>query len=100
MLEAPPPELLTFAGLSQVDGRGLGMDAYPDRAAWLAARRDWEARHGMTVGEWSASAFAELRSRARSLDEFSEALFLTMYEADDWQDPRDLPVHQLMAERA
>jgi hypothetical protein len=89
-LPAPPEELLWFTQSWRPAGRGPGMDAYPDRAAWLAARRDWETRHGMTIAEWSAATWAELHRRAGSLDEFNEALELTMYEADDWQDPRDL----------
>ncbi len=89
MLKAPPPELLMFTDPSKADGRGPGMGAYPDRGAWLAARHDWEARHGMTVAQWSESALAELESRASSLDEFNEVLSLTMYEPDDWQDPRE-----------
>lgn len=87
-LPAPPEALLMFADLSRPGGRGPGMEAYPDRAAWLAGRREWEARHGMTIAEWSSATLAELRRRAGSLDEFNEALELTMYEEDDWQDPR------------
>ena len=88
-----PPEALLYVRHPVVapDGRGPGMDAYPDRAAWLAARHGWEARHGMTIAQWSETTFAELRRRAGSLDEFNEALALTMFEEDDWQDPRDLP---------
>jgi hypothetical protein len=87
-LDAPPVELLMFSDISVPDGRGPGMDAYLDRAAWPAARHDWEARHGMTVAQWSDATFAELRARAGSLDELNEALALTMFEEDDWQDPR------------
>ena len=59
-----PPEALLYVRRPQSwrpDGRGPGMDAYPDRAAWLAARRDWEARHGMTIAEWSETTLAELQ---------------------------------------
>ncbi len=84
-------ELLEFADLWWADARGPGMDAYPDRDAWLATRHDWETRHGMTVAKWSEPALAELQSRARSLVELNEVLELTMYEPDDWQDPRDRP---------
>lgn len=87
-LPAPPEELLMFADPSAVDGRGPGMDAYPDRAAWLAARGEWAARHAMTIAEWSEATLAELVRRAGSLDEFNEAIALTMFEPDDWQDPR------------
>jgi hypothetical protein len=100
MLEAPPAELLMFTDPSQRGGRGLGMGAYPDRGAWLAARSDWAARHGMTIAEWSAATLEELHRRASSLDELSEAIDLIMFEEDDWQDPRDLPVQQLPPERA
>ena len=87
-LPAPPETLLMFADPSRGGGRGPGMDAYPDRAAWLAARHDWEARHGMTIAEWSGATLAELQRRAGSMTELNEALELTMFEADDWQDPR------------
>ena len=86
-LPAPPEELLWF-GNRTCSGPGPGMGAYPDRAAWLAARRDWETRHGMTVAEWSAATLAELQRRAGSMTELNEALKLTMYEPDDWHDPR------------
>ena len=78
-LPAPPEELLWF-GNRTCSGPGPGMGAYPDRAAWLAARRDWETRHGMTVAEWSAATLAELQRRAGSMAELNEALELTMYE--------------------
>ncbi len=77
-----------FTDLSKPGGRGPGMDAYPDRAAWLAGRRDWKARHGMTVAEWSAASLAELQHRAASLADMSQAIGLTMFEPDDWSDPR------------
>lgn len=87
-LPAPPVELVMFADPSSPGGRGPGMDAYPDRAAWLAARSSWAVRHGMTIAEWSAATLAELLRRAGSLAEMNEALELTMFEADDWEDPR------------
>ena len=96
-LPAPPEALLMFADLSKVGGRGPGMEAYPDRAAWLAARREREARHGMTIAEWATSTLAELSARARSLGEMNEAAELTMHEPDDWQDPRTLTGEQLAA---
>lgn len=87
-LPAPPEALLMFADPSRPDGRGPGMDAYPDRAAWLAARAAWVAAQGMTIAEWSEATLAELERRAQSLDEMNQALELTMFEPDDWQDPR------------
>ena len=89
MLTAPPTELLMYEDSSRYPPRGPGMDAYPDRDAWLAARRDWETRHGMTIGAWSTATRDELRCRAQSLDELNEAIGLTMYEPDDGsEDPR------------
>jgi hypothetical protein len=67
------------------------------RHAWLAARHDWEAQHGMTIAEWSEATWAELRRRAGSLDEFSQALQLTMFEEDDWSDPRTWTAEQVAA---
>jgi hypothetical protein len=89
-LPAPPEALLMFADCSRADGRGPGMVAYPDRVAWLAARADWESRHGMTVGEWSAATLAELSRRAGSLAEMNDALAMTMFEEDDERDFRDV----------
>jgi hypothetical protein len=87
-LPAPPEALLEFTDPSRYPRGGPGMDAYPDREAWLAARHSWEAAHGMTIGEWSEKTHAELARRAGSLAEFNEALALTMYEADE--DDEDL----------
>lgn len=89
-LPAPPEELLSFTDPARYPRGGPGMDAYPDRAAWLAARHDWEARQGLTIAEWSEATHAELAARAESLAEVNEALALTMYEADDWADPREV----------
>lgn len=88
MLKAPPAELLMFTDPSQPGGRGPGMGAYRDRGAWLAARADWSARHGMTIAEWSVATLEELSRRAGSLAEMSQAIDLVMFEEDDWQDPR------------
>jgi hypothetical protein len=87
-LAAPPEALLQFTDPARPDGRGPGMDAYEGRAQWLAARRSWEARHGMTLAEWSEAALAELLRRAGPLEEANEAIALTMFEPDDWEDPR------------
>ena len=90
-LPAPPVALLAFSDPSRFPPRGPGMDAYPDRAAWLAARHDWEARHGVTIAAWSEATHNELAARAGTLAELNEALELTMYEpdeGDEWSDPR------------
>jgi hypothetical protein len=91
-LPAPPEALLNFSDPSRYPPRGPGMDAYPDREAWLAARRDWEARHGLTIPQWSEATHAELAARAGTLAELNEALALTMYEDDEedghYADPR------------
>jgi hypothetical protein len=42
----------------------------------------------MTIAEWSEATLAELQRRAGSLEEMTEALGVTMFEADDWMDPR------------
>ena len=42
----------------------------------------------MTIAEWSEVTHAELVARAGSLGELNEALMLTMYEPDEWSDPR------------
>ena len=98
-LPAPPGTLLWFTQSWRPEGRGPGMDAYPDRAAWLAARREWETRHGMTIAEWSEATWEELRRRARSLDEFNASFALIMFEEDDWQDLRTWTSEQMAAGR-
>jgi hypothetical protein len=90
-MAAPPPELRMFADPSKVDGRGPGMDAFPDRAAWLAARAEWAAGHGKTVGQWFDDLMEEVRQDMHSghctLAESSD-MFRFYVEPDDWHDPR------------
>lgn len=86
-MAVPPPELRMFCDLSRADGRGPGMDAYPDRAAWLAARRDWEAAHGMTLNEWEDAMVGELLADHCTLAELNDSVRF-MIEDDDFRDPR------------
>ena len=86
-LAVPPPELRMFCDLSKADGRGPGMDAYPDRAAWLAARREWEAAHGMTLKQWEDALIAQLHAEDCTLSQLNDAARF-MIEDDDFTDPR------------
>jgi hypothetical protein len=85
-----PPELRRYDDPSKVDGRGPGMDAYQDRAAWLAARREWEANAGMTCEEWFRAVCDEGLHRD-ALVGLGEAYSLYFTEDDDWEDPRLMP---------
>lgn len=87
-LAVPPPQLRMFGDPSAPGGRGPGMDAFADRAAWLAARREWAAGHGLTVLEWWDELLAESLADGCSLDELNMAFSRYMTEPDDWSDPR------------
>jgi hypothetical protein len=89
LIEAPPDELRMFSDPSQRHARGLGMDVYPDRAAWLAAREAWAAERGMTVRQWWEGFVDELVEHAQSLDEMNLPFSREYHvEEDDWEDPR------------
>ena len=87
-LPEPPRELRRF-GTVYDDGRGLGRDVYPDRAAWVAARHVWAQEHGLTVTAWWAALMELAAETARGLDElnlpFADEWFV---EADEDEDPR------------
>jgi hypothetical protein len=89
LIEPPPAELRMFSDPSRVGGRGPGMDAFPDRAAWLAAREAWAAEHGITVPQWWDGLVAEMAQHGQSLADlnlpFSHEY---MVEEDDWEDAR------------
>jgi hypothetical protein len=87
-----PPELRMYSDMSKVGGRGPGMDAYPDRGAWLAARRAWEASNGMTAGEWFGELLSQMRASGCTLDEMNLAFSEFLTEADDWKDSRLIAV--------
>lgn len=90
-MDAPPPELRTFADLSRADGRGPGMDAYTDRAVWLAARQEWAGEHGKTVTQWWDDLMDEMRQdmhdRRCTLAEAND-VYRFHVEPDDFTDPR------------
>jgi hypothetical protein len=57
------------------------------RAAWLAARREWEAANGITAGDW----FREVCDHALhrfGLQAMNETFSLYFTEDDDWEDAR------------
>ncbi len=87
----PPPELRLFTDPSRPGGRGTGLDAYADRGAWLAARREWAAGPGMTVVEWFGVMLGELRAERCTLDQTNQAFSQFLVEDDDWEDPRLMP---------
>lgn len=65
----------------------LGVSAYPDRAAWLAARREWEAGHGVTVAEWFRQV-CDYALRRAGLQAMNDAFSLYFTEDEDEFDPR------------
>ena len=90
-MTAPPPALRVFTDPSRADGRGPGMDAYPDRAAWLKARTEWAAEHGKTVSQWWNDLMDEhLKDMHEGRCTLAEAgnIFRFAVEEDDWIDPR------------
>jgi hypothetical protein len=87
----PGPELRRFTDASRPEHTGpdLGANVYPDRAAWLAARAEWAAVHGMTVPEWFGAMLAETREAGCTLDELNLAFGRYLTEPDeDRGDPR------------
>jgi hypothetical protein len=86
----PPPELRRFTDPSRPGHRGadLGVNVYPDRGAWLAARAAWAAVHGVTVGEWFDLVVDETRQEGGTLGDLNVALTLYFVEEDDFTDPR------------
>jgi hypothetical protein len=84
-----PPELRMFSDESRADGRGAGMDAFPDRAAWLAARRAWEAEQGMTAAQWWDELNREIIRAGLCLDDLNKEFSRYLVEEDDFEDPRE-----------
>jgi len=86
----PPPELRQFTDPSRPGwkGAGLGASAYPDRDAWLAARRKWADANGLTVLEWFDAMLAETQEAGCTLAELNAAFSGYLIEADDDYDPR------------
>ena len=89
-IDVPPVALRTFDDPSwSHDPSEIGRAAYGSREAWLAARAEWAAGHGMTITEWWRELVEETQARARTMAEINEpfsAAYLT--EADDDYDPR------------
>jgi hypothetical protein len=81
----PPPELRQFTDPSRPGhlGPDLGVNAYADHDAWLAARAAWAAKHGMTVREWFGLMLAETREAGCTLDELNLAFSVYLTEDDD-----------------
>jgi len=96
---APPPELRQFTDPSRPGHQGadLGVNVYPDRAAWLAARQAWAAGHGKTVSRWWDDLMEEVRRDMRegrcTLGEAND-MFRFDVEDDDFTDPRLTACHQ------
>jgi len=86
----PPPELRLFTDPSRPGHQGadLGVNAYADRAAWLAARREWERVSGLPVREWFREMLAETQEAGCTLGELNMAFSTYLTEDDDWSDPR------------
>jgi hypothetical protein len=83
-----PPQLRQYTDLAcRTDAADLGVSAYPDRAAWLAARREWEAASGITCDEWFAQVCDHALRRA-GLQAMNDAFSLYFTEEDEDEDPR------------
>jgi hypothetical protein len=89
-IEVPPAALRMYADPSwSIDPAETGKAVYGSREAWLAARAQWAAGHGMTIMDWWHELVRETPGRARTLPEANEP-FSAAYsiEADEDQDPR------------
>jgi hypothetical protein len=64
-----------------------GVSVYPDRAAWLYARREWEAEHRITVEDWFTDV-GEDAGRRFGLQGMNEAFSRYFCEGDYDEDPR------------
>ena len=94
----PPPELRMFTDASRPghDGLDLGVNVYADRAAWLAARREWEQANGISLRDWFTELLAETREAGAGLDEINGAFSAYLTEPDEDDDPRQPdPSHAL-----
>ena len=86
-----PPELRLFSDPS-TGGPGPGSEAYDDRDAWLAGRREWEAANGMTAAEWFTQV---CHQDFGTLSELNAVFSDCLTEDDDDCDPRLLTDEQL-----
>ena len=69
-------------------GKGLGSEVYADRQEWIAARREWETRHRITIAGWFRLVCDDAFERgglAGGNQVFSEYL---VDDEDDLGDPR------------
>ena len=89
-IDVPPVALRTFSDPSwSHDPAETGRAVYGTREAWLAARAEWAAEHGMTITEWWQELVQETVSRARTLAEINEPFSAAYFiEADEDDDPR------------
>lgn len=60
-LAEPPPALRRFGSVYGA-GEGLGRDLYTGGPAWVAARHEWQDRHGVTLDAWFAAAIDDART--------------------------------------
>jgi hypothetical protein len=81
----PPPELRLFTDASRPGHQGadLGVNAFADRAAWLAARREWERVNGLSLREWFDELLAGTLEAGATLTELNAAFSAYLTEDDD-----------------
>jgi hypothetical protein len=68
-------------------GKGLGCEVYATRAEWVAARRAWEAAHGMALPEWFGLVCADTLARD-GLEAMNAVFSAYLIEGDEDEDPR------------
>lgn len=90
-LQPPLPELRQFTDAArpwESRGDGLGQAVYGTREAWIVARREWEAGHGITVAEWFTLACEDALAQG-GLAAMNATFSAYLTEDDDGEgDPR------------
>jgi hypothetical protein len=90
LVDSPPVALRRFDDPSwRIPAEQLGQAVYGSRDAWLAARAEWAAEHGLTVMEWWDALVQQVIATAETLDDLSMP-FGSEYliQDDDETDPR------------
>ncbi len=91
LAETPPLALRLWDDPSRWQrGNGLGCETYASVADWVAARREWEAAHRITIVDWFDLACRD------ALDDGGMEAMNAMFSAylvdreDELGDPREL----------
>jgi len=89
LMEVPGPELRRFGQDPYDRDNGLGIDVFATRGEWVAARRVWEAAHGLTIADWYAALCEDALDRCCPVlaDFYAVTGPYFTEDEDDW-DPR------------